>query len=381
MPRELSAEVQAVVISQRFTYYDHAEIHLPFGPDDVVPRILYVSTGLIEVLSSLDFNEFTDVAFKGVFDRPPTSAERTDWVDALETALAINFAALLAEAKDRIDDLFTSAEYTARMRNDDQFVGDLYLAFLGRVAEAGGKAFWVAEVIATSRNAVRSSFGGSDEFIDRITRMSVPSASDSDVRDMGDLSFADGAATDGVEFSLSNLESYFSDLLVQPGRRLYPAPSVTFRAFQLTDGTFQSVEMLTGFARFNSVDGDNARVSIFSDMSRRGIDVVELDTQRCRAVYKGPRCDSPDASPTCSRLFDDATNGCPSKDPAPQLTTPVPANNLPSFVGTPALRPVAPTGQGLPAPETGGVNPGGWPPDIDPYDPRLRNHYHGVMPL
>ena len=366
--RDLTIEVTAAKNSPRFSYYDCAEIHLPFGPGDVFPRVLYVSSAEVEVEATFDYAGFVYTSFAGALNRPPTSTERADWITDLEAAFAVDEATLRTVAQGLIDDLFESSEYSDRMRNDEQFVGDLYLAFFGRVPDPGGKAFWLGQILATDRDAVRDQFGNADEFFARLSKLTETTDNVSDARDMGDLSFADGAALDGVDFALTNLDNSYSDLIGQLGRRLYPAPAVVSRAIRIADGSFVPTEMLAGFAKFTVADGENARVSVVSDISRRGIDVVEIDSQRCRNIYKGDGCDSPDSSPTCSKLFFDTVNGCPSKAAAPQILDTAPPDNRPSFKGTPQLSPGSTPGAGI---QPGTEGPGGWPEgEYDPWDPR-----------
>jgi hypothetical protein len=372
MPRELSAEVEAIKDSQRFAYYDVAEITLPFGPGDVTPRVLRVATAEIEVLPSLDFTEFVYKAFAGALGRASLSSERTDWIEALLLALETSEAALVTEAVGLIDGLFTSTDYDDRMRNDDQFISDLYAAFLGRVAETGGKTFWLAQIAAHDRAWVRARFGEAEEFAERIALLSQPAAQESDVREMGDLPFSDGAAIDGVSFSLTNAENTYSNLLGQQGRRLHPAPAVVSRVFRLADNTYSPVVMMVGFAKFSGVDGENAKVTINSDLNRRGVDMVKSVSQHCDLVYKMGGCDSPDPSLTCSHIEDDATNGCASKLPAPQIIDASPPDNRPSFSGVsqPPATTSSPTPVGI---DPVGAGPGGWPDDeYDPFDPRRR---------
>jgi hypothetical protein len=365
--RKLSQAVTAIKDSQRFGYYDVAYIHLPFGPDDVLPIVLEISTAEIEVLPSLDFTEFIYKAHTGALGRPPTTAERAAWLDALITALATSVPALKAAAADLIDGLFASGEYTALMHNDDQFVTDLYAAYLGRIADKG-KADWVTQVGATDRATVQAAFRESIEFGKRVSLLSEPTPHDNDIREMGDLPFSDGASIDGVQFSLTNAENTYSDLLGEPGRRLYPAPATVKRAFHLPDGTYEAVVMLEGFAQFGDVDGDKASVTIVADTSPDGTDVVEEITQHCGNIYKRSGCDSADPSATCSHIKFDAVNGCISKLPAPQIIDIMPLNNLPRFKGIskPLIVTTTP-GVGL---DPGQVGPDGWPIDAyDPHDP------------
>lgn len=370
MGRHLSQAVEAIKNSQRFSYYDCAYIHLPFGPGDITPLVLYVSTSEIEVLPTLDFGEFIYKSFVGVFGRPPITAERADWLDALLTALEISEAALRAAAADLIDGLFADAAYDARMRNDDQFVTDLYASYLGRIADSG-KAGWVEQVVLHDRATVQTAFRVSGEFIDRMALLSEPTAHDNDVREMGDLSLSDGASIDGAQFSLTNVENKYSDLLGQAGRRLYPAPATVKRAFRLLDGGYEAVVMLEGFAQFGDVGADNASVTITADTTPDSTDVVLEVTQHCANIYKGDGCDSADTSETCSHLKDDAVNGCAGKAAAPQLVDITPPDNRPSFRGS--VKPLAsttPPGVGL---DPDGVGPDGWPGDeYDPNNPRRR---------
>jgi hypothetical protein len=219
----------------------------------------------------------------------------------------------------------------------------------------------------------------SGEFIDRISLLAEPTAHDNDLREWGDLTFSDGASTDGVSFSLANGDNSYSDLLGQPGRRLYPAPATVKRAFRLLDGTYEAVVLLEGFAQFGEIDGDNARVTVVSDTTPDGTDVIEEMTQHCANIYKQAGCDSADTSPTCSYIKNDEVNGCAAKAPAPQLIDITPPDNRPSFRGL--VKPPAsttPPGVGLP---DDGVGPNGWPGDeYDPNDPRRRGRtsYFGL---
>lgn len=370
MSRALSQAVEAQKNAQRFSYYDCAYIHLPFGPGDVTPLVLRVATAEIEVLPTLDFGEFTYKAFTGVFGRPPTTEERATWLDALITALNVGIAELQTAAADLIDALFADSIYTDRMRNDDQFVTDLYASYLGRPADKG-KAGWVEQITIHDRATVQTAFRVSGEFIDRISLLSEPTGHDNDVREMGDQSFSDGAAIDGVQFSLTNAENRYSDILGQPGRQLYPAPATVKRAFRLPDGTFEAVVMLEGFAQFGDVGADDASVTINADTTPDLTDVVQEITQHCTNIYKGDGCDSPDTSPTCSHLKNDLVNGCATKAAAPQLVDITPPDNRPSFKGVAQpLASTTPAGVGL---DPDGVGPDGWPGDeYDPNNPHRR---------
>lgn len=121
---------------------------------------------------------FTDKAFFGALARAATNVERIAWFDALLAARAISQAALLAEGQSRITGLFNSAEYIARARTDAQFISDCYLAFLRRAPDAAGAAFWLAELVATSRANLLYAFSISIEFVVSLADSAVPTFSD-----------------------------------------------------------------------------------------------------------------------------------------------------------------------------------------------------------
>lgn len=388
MARELTAEQATAVASDAFTYYDTVEIQLPFASGDSAPLVIRATTvdepfgagSGIELTSPFDFSTFTYKAFTGVLDRVPTTTEEDAWIAALEAAFAISQAALLTEAKSRINGLFTGAAYLARLRTDDQFIEDLYLGFLARVSDPGGKAFWLTALASTTRDALRVTFQNSGtEFSARVAALNQPAGFDPEIREMGGVTLSDGRAQDGCDLALQNLQNTYSVLLAEPTRRLHPSPALVRRAIRIADETYEADTLLSGFTRLNSIDGQHAKLTITSDMSRKGLDVVIPVTQRCRHVYKGPGCDSADESPTCSRIFDDAVNGCAAKDPAPRITDPAVTNNQPSFGGVPPLsasEDATPT-TGLPVT----LPRNGWPIDYDPDDPRLRNAWRGRVDL
>lgn len=375
MARELTTEQQAVIDSDSFEYVDTVEIRLPWS-NDPIPIVIRAAASEIEMLS-FDFQEFVYQSFTAVFARVPTAAEESTWVSALETAFDTSLAALIAEADSLIDSLFVASEYTNRNRTNDQFVTDLYLAYMGRIPDAGGKAFWVSLLSSFSRDTIRNDFiNASTEFADRIGSLNRITAFEPDIIEMGQVNLTDGRSQDGCDISLQNLSNTYSVKVAESTRRLHPAPAVVKRAFKISDGSYEPDTLITGNARFNSVDGQSAKVTIESDMSRRGLDVIIPVTQRCRHVYKGPGCDSMDPSPTCSRIFDDATNGCASKDPAPRITDVTVTNNQPSFGGVPPFAPSGTTDSGLP--DSSQLPPNGWPDDVDPDEPLLRR---GRTPL
>lgn len=389
MARELTAEQEAAVASDDFSYYDTVEIRLPYAVGDAAPIVIRATTvdepfgagSGIEITSPYDFSTFTYRAFTAAPDRPPTTTEEDAWIAALEAAFATSQAALLTEAKSRINGLFLSAGYLARLRTDDQFIEDLYLTFLNRVSDPGGKLFWLTALASTTRDALRVTFQDSGtEFSGRVAALNQPADFEPDVRDMGAVTLSDGRAQDGADLGLQNTQNTYSVLLAEATRRLHPAPALIKRAIRIADETYEADTLVTGFARFDSVDGQNAKITVTSDMSRRGLDVIVPITQRCRHVYKGPGCESPDTSPTCSRIFDDADNGCAAKDPAPRITDVSVTNNQPSFGGVPPLNVTAEATPTSGLPPVTRLPSNGWPTDYDVSDPRLRNMWRGYEP-
>lgn len=357
MPRELSAAVTAIKNSQRFTYYDSVEIQLPLGPGDSVPRVIHTSTAPITVEVSFDFGVFAYSSIAVAFSRAPRVSEQTAWTDALEAAFADSSAALLSAAQGLIGDLFTDSEYTDRMTSDLQFIEDLYHAYFGRGSDAAGLTFWLAALAGSDRNSVRGDFSIAVEFTARVARLNQPVETENDARDWGDLS-------EGLEFSLCNAENTYSDLIGQVGRRVYPAPAVAQRNFQLSDGSYEAVVQLVGFAKFGTLDGEVARVSIVPDWAADGTDIVEEVTQRCPLIYKGDACGTNDPSPTCSRLEDDTFNGCISKAAAPVIIDITPPNNRPRFGGVSQLAPTVNSKVTIRP-----TDPPWGPSDYDPDDP------------
>lgn len=127
--------------------------------------------------------QLTETAFAGALGREPDETELDDWVDALNAALATSYAALLAEAQDHIKDLFESDEYDDRARTDEEFIYDLYAAWLNRVPESQDAVnAWLARVTAAGRPAVLDpGFSDSLEFASRINAsdIEVPTFRDS----------------------------------------------------------------------------------------------------------------------------------------------------------------------------------------------------------
>lgn len=156
--RTVQQQVNDICLAGRFSlpYVDHGKLRIK--PLSAAPELLLPA-------------QFTEKAFLGSVQRVPTGGERDAWVAALETAIDTSEAALLTEARSRVKGLFTSAEYVALATTDEQFVTDLYAAYLARVAEPEGRADWLEALGSFTRSEVCDGFGGSVEFATRVGGM------------------------------------------------------------------------------------------------------------------------------------------------------------------------------------------------------------------
>lgn len=121
---------------------------------------------------------FTDKAFFGALNRGATSEEREEWFTAVHAARDVSQAALLTECQTRVFDLFQSSLYTDRARTDEEFISDCYMAFLRRAPDADGAAFWLDQLVATSRTHLLFAFSISIEFVNDCSDADVPTFSD-----------------------------------------------------------------------------------------------------------------------------------------------------------------------------------------------------------
>jgi uncharacterized delta-60 repeat protein len=116
-----------------------------------------------------EVNAITDF-YRGLLARLPDSGGLNYWVGRFRTAQCQGQAAIVAEVE-AISSAFTlSGEYTGRGRNDAQYVGDLYNAFLRRGGDLQGVQFWINEMQsgARTREQVRIAFRDSPEFQARV---------------------------------------------------------------------------------------------------------------------------------------------------------------------------------------------------------------------
>lgn len=108
--------------------------------------------------------------FRGAFGRLPDSAGFNYWLGRLRSAQCQGALAVTAEVGSMSNLFFTGAEYSLRNRNDRDYVGDLYNAYMrrGPGADTAGFNYWVGRIPTLGRDGVRAQFVPSAEFQGRV---------------------------------------------------------------------------------------------------------------------------------------------------------------------------------------------------------------------
>jgi hypothetical protein len=88
--------------------------------------------------------DFVDNFYVSTLQVFPDDATYQSWTNTLNTALAQGPSALLVQARALGRSLFQSAAYVSRNRTNEEYVTDLYNAYLGRVPDPDGYAFWLS---------------------------------------------------------------------------------------------------------------------------------------------------------------------------------------------------------------------------------------------
>lgn len=124
---------------------------------------LYV---LVQLQDAPTVAQYIKDAYNGALGRDPDAGELSGATTDLQTACTAETT--LAATLTFFDDLFTSAEYLALATTNTVYVEDLYQAILGRPADAGGLAFWVAAIVGgMTRADARESFNSSTEHVNQ----------------------------------------------------------------------------------------------------------------------------------------------------------------------------------------------------------------------
>lgn len=370
---ELPVLVNNILPASEFRYWDWIELTLPMKDGDGMPIVIRASKANFKMNPFVSIRQFVVETFLYIFSRMPTEDEFDDWYAGLGTAFSSSGVnGFLIEIRSRFDDLFDSGDYDELEKSVYQNVSDLYNSLLGRsptqVERESLTIYIGSNGLISAMHLLRST----DECTRRLSDVVNQLEFLSDVKDMSEIVIAEGRVMDNVNFTIKNRDELYSVRFSETDRNLSPTKAVVGRAFYVGNEVFESDVLMIGTVVFGEINLSEFQITVISDTSRQGIKVVQEISQRCPLIYKGPGCDTLDPSPTCSRIKDDAINGCKSKIPAPQLVNGA-DDNRPSFGGVAKLasHPTEPVGTGI-------GHGGGWiqlPPD-----PREPIHHSPFQP-
>jgi RHS repeat-associated protein len=117
--------------------------------------------------NSQRLQQFVTNLYYGALQRDPTSTELQNGVNQLAAAGVQGQSQLQTSAAQLARSLFTSTNYeTSPSRTDQQYVADLYNAYLQRGADSSGLGFWTGQAAGgvTNRTNVCNAFEASGEF-------------------------------------------------------------------------------------------------------------------------------------------------------------------------------------------------------------------------
>lgn len=138
-------------------------------------------------------------------NRQPNGTELQTWLNTLQAAYAQGPSQFLAAMQSLGVSIFNSQEYANRQRNDNQFVWDLYKAYLYREPDASGWAFWESQVGPNGRSNVRLAFDVCPEFSIKVSAISPYSSPGGTVPPDG----IQGLAFDNASNRISNSGWYY----------------------------------------------------------------------------------------------------------------------------------------------------------------------------
>jgi RHS repeat-associated protein len=141
-----------------------------------VQRYIYDRYGNRANVLSSRTDQFVANLYYVVFNRAPDASGLQAKDNNLRQAFAQGQAQFLAEVKAVAAAFFDAPDYAARNRSDQDYVTDLYKAYLNRVPSQGEVNAWVAAIATHGRLAVRVGFADSGEFANRVSGM-YPGAS------------------------------------------------------------------------------------------------------------------------------------------------------------------------------------------------------------
>ncbi|MBK8323909.1 MAG: DUF4214 domain-containing protein [Betaproteobacteria bacterium] len=108
--------------------------------------------------------------YRGLLARLPDNSGFNFWVARFRNAQCAGTGAVTAQAESISSQFALGSEYSTRTRNNSQYVGDLYNAFLRRGGDSAGVQFWINQITsgALTREQVRQQFVASPEFSARV---------------------------------------------------------------------------------------------------------------------------------------------------------------------------------------------------------------------
>jgi RHS repeat-associated protein len=108
-------------------------------------------------------DHFIQAFYQGALQREPTSAETQNKRQRLNNAAAVSQEQVVAEAQNIGVEIFESTNYN-NSRTDQQYVRDLYEAFLQRAPDGPGLSFWLSKTQNEGRAAALNAFKVSTEY-------------------------------------------------------------------------------------------------------------------------------------------------------------------------------------------------------------------------
>jgi len=106
---------------------------------------------------------FVQEFYYGALQREPTSAEMQQQTQRLNNAAALGQSQVVSEAQAMGRDIFQATNYNSN-HTDQEYVTDLYEAFLQRAPDGPGLNFWVSNTQANGRAATLTAFQASTEY-------------------------------------------------------------------------------------------------------------------------------------------------------------------------------------------------------------------------
>ncbi len=133
------------------------------GGQHTASALVTVSTTKIDQFVR-DFHQLT-------LARQPDASEQAYWNDLLRSAHAQGQDSLVLAAQELGRTLFESTMYAERNRSNQEYVYDLYRAYLQRGPEPAGWDYWTSAVASQGRESVRNGFAYSSEFGTVVSRL------------------------------------------------------------------------------------------------------------------------------------------------------------------------------------------------------------------